>query len=122
MVIHSSFADFVLFLYVHVAHIDDSYDPKELSTIKSKMTKLYPEGTDVEKKLYQTIREYNKFDRSKINELCLDSIIHFKNDKQASESRLFDDVEDIIKADGEIHTLEAEALRKIRKMIEAHTA
>ena len=84
------------------------------------MSKLFPAGTDVEKKLYQTIREYNKFDRRKINDLCLESISHFESDKQARESRLFEDVEEIVKADGEIHTLEAEELRKIRQMIEAH--
>lgn len=118
MVLHSSFADFVLFLYVHVAHIDSTYDPKEILTIKSKMSALFPEGTDLERKLYQTIREYNEFDRNKIGELCRDSFAHFGKDIAAKNTKLFEDVKEIIDADGKVHELEAEALKALKNLIE----
>ena len=121
MVIHSSFADFVLFLYVHIAHVDSTYDPKELQTIKSKMKKFFPEDTDLEKKLYQTIREYNRFDRSKIDELCIDTLAHYKADKEVSKSNLFEDVQEIITADGQIDQLETEMFRNLKKMIDQHS-
>jgi uncharacterized tellurite resistance protein B-like protein len=118
MVIHSTFADFVLFVYIHVAHIDNTYDPQELTLIKSKMRALFPEGTDLEKKLYQAIREYNSFDRSKISELCRDSFAKFGEDKETQKSRLYADVNDIINADGTVHELETDVLRKLKKMVD----
>ena len=118
MVIHSTFPDFVLFLYVHVAHIDHTFDPNEMSTIKSKMARLFPEGTDLEKKLYQAIREYNKFDRSKINKLCEETLLHFKTDKETVKSLLFNDFREIIMADGQVHELESRMLAKIRRIVD----
>jgi uncharacterized tellurite resistance protein B-like protein len=118
MVIHSSFSDFVLFLYVHVAHIDNTYDPKEIALIKSKMKGLFPDETDLEKKLYQTIRDYNRFDRSNMAQLCSDTLDHFKDDKETSKSRLYSDVQDIINADGKIEDQETEVFRRIKKMID----
>jgi uncharacterized tellurite resistance protein B-like protein len=118
MIIHSSFADFVLFLYVHVAHLDHTYDPSEISVIKSKMPALFPAGTDLETKLYQMIREYNRFDKSKLNELCRETVLHFKDDAVTARSRLYHDFRDIIMADGEVHDLETRMLDKIRRITE----
>jgi uncharacterized tellurite resistance protein B-like protein len=122
MVIHSSFPDFVLFLYIHVAHIDNTYDPKEISTIKSKMSALFPTGTDLEKKLYQAIREYNNFDRSHLDELCRDTLSFFQKDSATQKSKLYEDVQDIINADGEVHQLETNVLRKLKNMVDQSVA
>ena len=118
MVIHSSFADFILFLYVHVAHSDNTYDPLEISTIKAKMSTLFPEGIDVERKLYQTIREYNSFDKSKLADLWNDTFEHFKKDKDTVSTKLYEDVRDIVSADGKIHQLEAEMLKRLKILID----
>ena len=118
MVIHTSFSDFILFLYVHIAHLDYSFEPDELSTIKSKMPKLFPEGTDLEKKLYQAIREYNQFDRSKINRLCADTLRHFKNDGATLSPEVFEDFKDIIMSDGQVHDLENRILTRIRAIVD----
>ncbi|HYF68892.1 MAG TPA: hypothetical protein VD884_12200 [Ohtaekwangia sp.] len=120
MVIHSTFPDFILFLYVHMAHVDNTYDPKELSAIKNKMARLFPDGTDLEKKLYQTIREYNSFDKSKINELCKDSFAFFNELQEAQSTGFFDDAQAIIDADGQIQKSEAEALQTLRKFMDKH--
>ena len=50
MVIHSSFKDFILFLYVHMSQADENYDPNEMATIKKKAHQLFQKETDIEKK------------------------------------------------------------------------
>ncbi len=121
MVIHTSFPDFVLFLYIHIAHLDYSFEPEELSTIKKKMATLFPEGTDLEKKLYQAIREYNQFDRSKINKLCAETLRHFRNEGATLPSQLFEDFRDIIMSDGQVHDLENRILTRVRQIVEKKT-
>jgi hypothetical protein len=118
MVIHSTFPDFLLFLYVHLAHVDDAYDPKELSTIKSRMARLFPAGTDLEKKLYLAIREYNAFDRSKLDELCRDSFLHFHANRDAEVTAFIADAYTIMNADGQILESETQALQSLRKLME----
>ncbi len=118
MVIHSSFPDFMLFLYVHVAHSDDTYDPTEFATIKEQMKKLFPDGTDLEKKLYQTIREYNAFDRSKLGALFQDSFAHFHPEDNGVRSRLHADVQAIVMADGKVTSSERDAMDAIMKLLE----
>jgi len=118
MVLHSTFPDFVLFLYVHVARIDESFEPEEITTIKSKMSRLFPENTDLEKKLYQAIRSYNSFDRSKIEEVVKDSFAHFQKDRTISQSKLFADVREIVEADGKILPVEYNALQALMKILE----
>jgi uncharacterized tellurite resistance protein B-like protein len=120
MVIHSSFSDFILFLYVHVAHIDNTYDPKEIASIKSKMGRLFPDGTDIERKLYQTIREYNTFDRNNINELIRDSFAFFSEDSETQKTKLFEDVKSIIEADGHVNEQETEIFRAIKRIVDTH--
>jgi uncharacterized tellurite resistance protein B-like protein len=120
MVIHSSFSDFILFLYVHVAHIDNTYDPKEIALIKSRMARLFSEGTDIERKLYQTIREYNTFDRKNINELIRDSFAFFSEDSETQKTKLFEDVKSIIEADGHVNELETEVFRAIKRIVDTH--
>ena len=121
MVIHSNFADFVLFLYVHMSHVDNDYDPTEIKIIKEKMNRIYPKETDMEKKLYNTIREYNAFDKSKINELMKDTFQHFKSVKFSQKYKIYTDMYDIINADGKVDESEAKALETLKEIIEFGT-
>ncbi len=117
MVIHSTFQDFVLFLYIHIAHSDSSYDPSEIGTIKDKMQHLFPEGTDLEKKLYQAIRDYNAFDHARLSDLIRDTFAHFHDDDSTRTTRLFADVKAIMEADGQVLPTEREAFETIRRII-----
>lgn len=117
MVIHSTFPDFVLFLYVHIAHSDDAYDPTEIATIKDKMKNLFPEGTDLEKKLYQAIRDYNAFDHARISDLIRDTFAHFADNANISSTKLFNDVKAIMEADGQVLPTEREAFEAITRII-----
>lgn len=116
MVIHATLPDFILFLYVHMSRADDSYDPSEIAAIKVKMNTLFAEGTDLEKKLYSAIREYNSFDKSKLTELFTDSIEHFSK-KSAVEAHLFKDLSEIIQADGKVDQSETNALDVLKRII-----
>lgn len=117
MIIHSSLPDFILFIYVHMSEADHNYDPKEMAIIKQKMSKLFGQEVDFEKKLYQTIREYNSFDKNKLKELFQESFLHFKNDLNEKES-VYKDLQEILLADGEMSADEKAALEKLKKMIE----
>jgi len=117
MVIHATLPDFILFLYIHMSRADDSYDPSEIAAIKVKMNTLFAEGTDLEKKLYSAIREYNSFDKSKLTELFTDSIEHFSK-KSAVEAQLFKDLSEIIQADGKVDQSETNALDVLKRIID----
>jgi hypothetical protein len=117
MIIHKTLSDFILFLYVHASHSDSNYDPTEMKVIKTKMVDIFPSGTDIEKKLYGTIREYNAFDKTKLDDLFNASIKHFKSEGLVKDSTVFTDIEDIIRADGQVNSSEAKALEVIAKLI-----
>ena len=121
MVVHESLSDFILFLYVHISHVDQNYDPSELGTIKRKMAKLYPADTDLEKKLYLTLRQYNDFEKSKLYELVRDSLDHFK-DQVSEKENIYGDLSEIIQADGKLEYSEMKSLETLRKIIDYHTA
>jgi len=118
MVLHSSFSDFVLFLFVHMSHVDNDYNPIELKVIKEKAARLFPKDTDLEKKLYNTIREYNSFDKSQMEALIRDSFKHFSEVEFAQKHKVYTDIYDIIHADGKIDTSETTALEALRQVIE----
>ena len=115
--IHDSLPDFVLFLYVHMSHADNSYDPQELGAIKEKIKTLYKAGTDLEKKLYLAIREYNSFDKSRLNELFEDSFRHFGHQSPLIH-QVFADLHEIIQADGRIDQAETKALESLTSIID----
>lgn len=121
MIIHSTFADFILFIYVHMSESDHNYDPYEMAVIKEKMKKLFPEGTDLERKLYHAIREYNHFDKSKMNELLEDSFDHFSKNGSSLKSDVLKDVHEIFTADGGMNKDEANALDTLKRIIEHHS-
>jgi uncharacterized tellurite resistance protein B-like protein len=115
MVIHSSFEDFILFLYVHISRADSNYDPKEMDVIQEKMKGLYPTKTDFDKKLYATLREYKNFEKSKLPELFDNTLKHFKADK--NKEKILADLSDIIHADGKVQDSETNALNALKHTI-----
>lgn len=117
MIIHHNLNDFILFLYVHMSQADNTYDPSEMTTIKSKMTGLFPEGTDFEKKLYLAIREYNTFDKAKLSEVLKASFHHFK-DAEINSQKLMRDLSEIVDADGKVDPAEGKALDLMKELID----
>ncbi|MFN8334692.1 MAG: TerB family tellurite resistance protein [Cyclobacteriaceae bacterium] len=117
MVIHNSFADFVLFLYVHMAHADGDLHVTEVKVIKEKMAKLFP-GENVDKKFAAALDEYNAFDKKNLNKLFHASFAHFNSVKFAQKYRVYGDMYDIIYADGKVLESETKALEELKDIID----
>lgn len=118
MVIHKSFADFVLFLYVHMAHSDRDFHQSELHTIRKKMGKLYPYDDKLEEKLQSALKEYQTFDKAKLKILFRDTFSHFPHIKFAQKYKVYADMYDIVHADGKIEETEAKALQELKEIID----
>lgn len=117
MVIHNSFADFVLFLYVHMAHADGDLHVTEVKVIKEKMAKLFP-GENVDTKFASALDEYNAFDKKNLNKLFHASFAHFDTIKFAQKYRVYGDMYDIIYADGKVLESETKALEELKDIID----
>ena len=122
MVIHSTFKDFILFLYVHMSRADENYDPNEMATIKKKIGGLFEKDIDIEKKLYVAIREYNSFDHSKLPTLFNASFKHFDQDQSVLKNNFYSDLNEIIAADGKVEAAESKALEALKEIIELNSS
>ncbi len=118
MVIHQSFADFVLFLYVHMAHADSDFHETEMNVIREKMAKLYPKENNVEAKLNEILKQYHDFDKNKLKILFRDTFDHFPNVKFAQKYKVYTDMYDIVNADGKIDESETKALNELKGIID----
>jgi hypothetical protein len=118
MIIHESFEDFLLFLYVHISRADSLYDPKEMDVIQEKMKGLYPSKVDFDKKLYLTLREYKTFDKERLPELFKTTLKHFQADK--NKEKILADLHDIVSADGKVQASETNALDVLKKTIDQY--
>lgn len=116
--IHNSFPDFLLFLYVHMSEADHNYDPAEMALIKKKMHTLFPKETDLEQKLYRTIRDYNNFDKTMLSALFKDTFERFKGANPELRETLFKDIQEIARADGALNPSESQALDTLKKIID----
>lgn len=118
MVIHKSFADFVLFLYVHMAYADGVFHPSEREVILEKMSKLFPTEGDPRKKINAAEKEYLALDTATISSLIRDTFKHFSSVKFAQKYKVYTDMYDIINADGKVDQSETLALNTLKKIID----
>lgn len=122
MVIHNSFKDFVLFLYVHMAHADGEFHESEVTLVRNKMVKLFhPEEVDIDAKLEEALKQYDSFDKSKLKVLFRDSFDHFTQVKFAQKYKVYSDMYDIIHADGRIDESETKALQELKEIIDINS-
>ncbi|MBA4144843.1 MAG: hypothetical protein DI538_26295 [Azospira oryzae] len=122
MVIHKSFADFVLFLYIHMAHADSDFHATEQQVILKKMTRLFPEEPEMEKKLEKANEEYELLSPERIPGVIRETFALYKDVKFAQKYKVYTDMYDIINADGKIDESETEALNELKEIIEMGTA
>ena len=122
MVIHQNFADFVLFLYLHMAYADGFFHPKEKELILQKMEKLFPGEPDPIKKLDRAEKDYLHMDSEKVADVIHDSFRHFSQVKFAQKYHIYTDMFDIIHADGKIEESETSALDALKKIIDIGAA
>ena len=118
MVIHKTFADFVLFLYMHMAYAHGGLHDTEKEVILGKMLKLFPNETNPLKKLETAEKEYVSLDSKKIPGLILDTFRQFKEVKFVQKYKVYADMYDIVHADGKLDDSETEALEELKKIID----
>jgi uncharacterized tellurite resistance protein B-like protein len=118
MVIHKSFADFVLFLYVHMAHADGEFHLSEKEVILEKIPKLFPGESSPAKKLEIATNEYVKVSPDEITKIIRDTFKHFSEVKFNQKYKVYTDMYDIIHADGKVDESETYVLNELKEIIE----
>ncbi len=118
MVIHDTFADFVLFLYIHMAHADGEYHPAEKEVIVGRIPKLFPTDNDVAGRLARAEKQYTTVDKSKLDDIIKDTFKHFSTVKFAQKYKVYTDMYEIIHADGKVEESESRALNQLKSIIE----
>lgn len=118
MVIHDNFADFVLFLYIHMAHADGAYHPSERDVIADRIPKLFPEEKDIVGKLARAEKQYSATDKAQIETIIKDTFKHFNSVRFAQKYKVYTDMYDIIHADGKVEESETRALNQLKDIIE----
>lgn len=118
MVIHKSFADFVLFLYIHMAYADGVFHPSEKDVILEKMSKLFPTEGDPRKKISSAEKEYLALDATAVSGIIRDTFKHFSGVKFAQKYKVYTDMYDIINADGKVDQSETTALNALKQIID----
>jgi uncharacterized tellurite resistance protein B-like protein len=118
MVIHKTFADFVLFLYIHMAYADGFFHHTEKELILEKMSKLFPSETDLRTKLERAEKDYLHLNSEKVSSIIYDSFKHFNQIKFAQKYKVYTDMFDIVHADGKVDESETVALDALKKIID----
>jgi uncharacterized tellurite resistance protein B-like protein len=118
MVIHQNFADFVLFLYIHMAYADGEYHPKEHDVIVGKVHKLYPATSDAEGLVASAEKVYRATDKTRIGTIIRETFRHFNSVKFSQKYKIYTDMYDIIHADGKVDESETAALNELKEIIE----
>ena len=118
MVIHQSFADFVLFLYVHMAHVDGEYHTLEEELILAKAKKLYPDPALANTKLHEAALLYKSMDAAKIPSVIRDTFKQHGEVKFSQKYKIYTDMYEIINADGRIDESETKAIDELKQIIE----
>ncbi len=117
MVLHTYFQDFVLFLYVHMASVDQSIHPTEEQVILDKISKLFPTEGNPKKKFDLAVAEYKALDPAMIMTVIQDSFKFFDKVKFSTKYKVYTEMYDIINADGRVDESETVALDKLKDII-----
>lgn len=121
MVIHNSFNDFVLFLYVHMANSDGESHDLEKGVILNKMSKIYPAESNLDRLFEDAVKQYRGIEKSKVTEIIRATFKHFDHIKFAQKYKVYTDMYDIINADGKVHESETKALKELKQIIDIAT-
>ena len=116
--IYTSFKDFILFLYVHMAYADDHFDKTEEEVILSKMKRLFPKEDSQMPKYEQFKKDYKTLNSEDIDQLIQLNFENFSHVSFSDKYRVYREMYDIINADGVIDESETEAMDKLKKIID----
>src|SRR5258705_676297 len=121
MVLHNQFQDFILFLYIHMAISDGSLHSSEEQVILDKMIKLFPNESDLKKKLQLAVTEYKSLDSVMTMDVIRESFKHFDKVTFAQKYKVYADMYDIVNADGKVEESEKNALTGLKEIIDMNS-
>lgn len=118
MIIHTNFQDFVLFLYLHMAHADGSMHSQEENIVREKMQKLFPAEIDLNQKFEDALAIYKGVKPEEVPAVIKETFEHYKDVRFALKYKVYTDMYDIINADGKVDESETSALDLLRRIID----
>ncbi|MCW5912171.1 MAG: TerB family tellurite resistance protein [Cyclobacteriaceae bacterium] len=118
MVIHKTFSDFVLYLYIHIAYADGELHADEARVIHEKMNRHFPIEGDHAVRLEQLAKEYLKIDKGQHHQVIRSSFQHFDHIKFSQRYKIYADMYDIIHADGKVEESETKAVNELKEIID----
>lgn len=118
MVIHKTFSDFVLFLYVHMAYADGALHADEEKVILEKMSKHFPLEGDHKVRFDKVAVDYKTLDPDSVHGIIKESFKHFDHVKFAQRYKIYADMYDIIHADGKVSAAETKAVNELKDIID----
>lgn len=118
MVIHKTFSDFVLYLYVHIAHADGALHDAEERIVLEKMNKHFPLEGDHKKRFDDTVVAYGRMPAADHHQVIKDSFQHFDHIKFSQRYKIYADMYDIIHADGKVSAAETKAVNELKEIID----
>ena len=92
MVIHDTFAEFVLFLYIHMAYADGEYHPSEEDAIRGKLHRLFPNDPNPVLKLNNELEKYKKVKKEDLKKLIHDTFSHFDHIKFSQKYKVLNPI------------------------------
>ncbi len=117
-VLHKTFSDFVLFLYIHMAAADGTLHPREEELILTKMAKLYPGEASLKEKFEKAVAEYRTVSPFDVHLIIRESFKHFAHVKFALKYHVYYDMFDILHADGKVEESETKLLNELKEIID----
>ncbi|MBN8575794.1 MAG: TerB family tellurite resistance protein [Cyclobacteriaceae bacterium] len=118
MVIHKTFSDFVLYLYLHIGYADGELHPEEKRVILEKMNRHFPIEGDHPVRMEQLASDYLKIEKGKHHQIIKASFLHFDHIKFAQRYKIYADMYDIIHADGKVLESETKAVNELKEIID----
>ena len=116
--IYTSFKDFILFLYIHMAYADDHFDHTEEEVIMKKMKRLFPTQPNHGAKYEKFKEDYKSLSSSEVDQLIKNNFDNFSHVSFSDKYRVYREMYDIINADGVIDESETEAMDKLKTIID----
>ena len=114
-----SYEEFVLFLLIHIANADHMFKLDEAIVILTKMEDMFDTEDGVDKLLSIFMQMQDSYDQLKdddISGIIKSHLVKFKI-TQDNADRLFNELYEVVNADGHIHENETQAVERIKKLV-----
>ncbi|HAA15489.1 MAG TPA: hypothetical protein DCE41_28815 [Cytophagales bacterium] len=113
------YEEFLLFLLIHIANADHMFKLDEAIVILTKMEDMFDTENGVDKLLsifMQMQDNYDKLSNDEISEVIKENLVKF-DIKDDLADRLFNELYEVVNADGHIHENETKAIERIKKLV-----